>query len=134
MLVSPLIPCLPAPLHPAVRAVPRSQSIDLLRFAQTHLSLGLMGLRGLLSALGLMHLFPALGADGQCPHHTAAAFASPFTQRWGVAIPAAMITMIHTSLPSALIGGSADIRQPSPSCSSRKPPACYLTAGRSVTG
>jgi hypothetical protein len=39
------------------------------------LSLGLMGLRGLPWDLGLMHLFPALGADGQCPQHTAAAFA-----------------------------------------------------------
>jgi hypothetical protein len=38
-------------------------------------SLGLMGLQGLPSDLGLMHLFPALGADGQCPQHTAAAFA-----------------------------------------------------------
>jgi hypothetical protein len=41
----------------------------------SELSLGLMGLRGLPSDLGLMHLFPALGADGQCPQHTAAAFA-----------------------------------------------------------
>jgi hypothetical protein len=41
----------------------------------TLLSLGLMGLRGLPSDLGLMHLFPALGTDGQCPQHTAAAFA-----------------------------------------------------------
>jgi hypothetical protein len=30
----------------------------------SELSLGLMGLRGLPSDLGLMHLFPALGADG----------------------------------------------------------------------
>jgi hypothetical protein len=41
----------------------------------SELSLGLMGLRGLPSDLGLMHLFPALGADGQCPQHTAAAVA-----------------------------------------------------------
>jgi uncharacterized membrane protein (UPF0127 family) len=39
------------------------------------LSIGLMGLRRLPSDLGLMHLFPTLGADRQCPQHTAAAFA-----------------------------------------------------------
>jgi hypothetical protein len=41
----------------------------------SELSIGLMGLRWLPSDLGLMHLFPTLGADRQCPQHTAAAFA-----------------------------------------------------------
>jgi hypothetical protein len=63
-----------------------------------------MGFRWVLSDRGLMHLFPALGADGQCPQHTAAAFARPFTQHGCVAIPAAMIAMIHMSLQSELIG------------------------------
>jgi hypothetical protein len=55
-----------------------------------------------------MHLFPALGADGQCPQHTAAAFARPFTQHGCVAIPAAMIAIIHMSLQSELIGDMSD--------------------------
>jgi hypothetical protein len=62
--------------------------------------LGLLGLRGLLRDRGLMHLCPELGADRQRPQHTAAAFASPFTQRWHLAIPAAMITAVHASLQS----------------------------------
>jgi hypothetical protein len=70
---------------------------------QTQLSLGLMGLRGLLWDHGLMYFFPALGADEHCPYHTAAAFANPFTQNRGFAIPAALITAVHTCLQSSLL-------------------------------